>query len=199
MVLAWVALYTVGLRSEVATSRRAEIESDLWESSVAAMAHGPPGRVAPARLSRLVRGIPADLAWRIDQRTEERPREIVMRPSILEWVLLAIAGALCLVSVYGGVVGIVIADPTRWDSWGPYGALVAGLIGLVGLGASIRRSDSRTRASSFSRSLLGALAMPWLWPFATFVLLAAFVAGRSCTKSGRPRRPDAGAFLDRSS
>jgi hypothetical protein len=61
----WLAVYTSHAPRPLAESRRAEIESDLWE-----MAHD--AELAPGlqrgwiALTRLLAGIPDDLAWRLD-------------------------------------------------------------------------------------------------------------------------------------
>ena len=60
----WTRLYTSGMPAALRDARRAEIESDLWES---AHASGPTD--APAALHvivRLFRGIPDDFLWRAE-------------------------------------------------------------------------------------------------------------------------------------
>ena len=54
LVRAWTRLYTVGMPREWRDQRRAEIESDLWESE------------QQDAIVRLIRGMPADLGWRIE-------------------------------------------------------------------------------------------------------------------------------------
>ncbi len=63
----WTATYTAGLASSVRDARRAEIASDVWEHSEDMAAGGETllGR-AIGVVSRLVRGIPADLLWRVN-------------------------------------------------------------------------------------------------------------------------------------
>jgi hypothetical protein len=60
LVRVWTHLYTFALPSEIRDRRRAEIESDAWESE-----HDPdiPHYVL---LIRLLRGMPADLLWRLE-------------------------------------------------------------------------------------------------------------------------------------
>jgi hypothetical protein len=60
LVRVWTYLYTFALPSEIRDRRRAEIESDLWESE-----HDPD---VPhhAFVLRLLRGLPADLLWRLE-------------------------------------------------------------------------------------------------------------------------------------
>jgi protein TonB len=65
-VRVWTRLYTSGLAADRGDERRAEIESDLWESE-----HDPdaPGawRQACHLYVRLLAGMPGDLAWRVEQ------------------------------------------------------------------------------------------------------------------------------------
>ena len=63
----WTAAYTAGLAPSVRNTRRAEIASDVWEHSkdMAADSETLAGR-AIGVVSRLVRGIPADLLWRVN-------------------------------------------------------------------------------------------------------------------------------------
>ena len=60
LVRIWTHLYTFALPSEIRDRRRAEIESDVWESE-----HDPD---VPhhALVLRLLRGMPADLLWRLE-------------------------------------------------------------------------------------------------------------------------------------
>src|SRR5436309_3503637 len=60
LVRIWTHLYTFALPSEIRDRRRAEIESDVWESE-----HDPD---VPhhAIVLRLLRGMPADLLWRLE-------------------------------------------------------------------------------------------------------------------------------------
>jgi hypothetical protein len=60
---AWVRLYTAGLPAETRDRRRREIESDLFEELAAGAGASP----APSVAGRFVRGVPADVAWRIER------------------------------------------------------------------------------------------------------------------------------------
>lgn len=66
LVRAWVWFYTRGLPARVAEARRAEIDSDVWEQLRDASRAGRP---VPsfALLGRFVRGVPDDLAWRLER------------------------------------------------------------------------------------------------------------------------------------
>jgi hypothetical protein len=72
LVRVWTSMYTFALPFEIRERRRAEIESDLWES-----AHDP-DVTRLAVMLRLVKGMPADLLWRIEMMpTPEQARAAV--------------------------------------------------------------------------------------------------------------------------
>ena len=64
-VRAWTRLYTSRLPPIVRHRRRAEIDSDLWEWR-ADQAREPRGPGAAHLLLRLLRGMPDDVAWRVE-------------------------------------------------------------------------------------------------------------------------------------
>ncbi|MDC3402457.1 hypothetical protein OAX95_00805 [bacterium] len=59
----WVGVYTAGLPDDVAAERRAELDSDIWEQL-----HDPDNATTISIISRLARGVSADLLWRIETR-----------------------------------------------------------------------------------------------------------------------------------
>jgi hypothetical protein len=61
----WVALSTIGLPREVSERRRSELESDVWETMHARSSDGSPVALMEV-VDRLVRGVPADIAWWFD-------------------------------------------------------------------------------------------------------------------------------------
>jgi hypothetical protein len=80
LVRAWTRAYTAGMDAEICRRRSGEIESDLWESL-----HDPENTGAAGMhiLARIVRGMPADLSWRL---------EYSMAGGGLMWRKLALAG-----------------------------------------------------------------------------------------------------------
>jgi hypothetical protein len=70
VVRGWARVYTCGLESGACQRRREEIDSDLWDE-----AHDT-GRDSEAKafaiLTRLIRGVPDDLRWRIEMTTFTR-------------------------------------------------------------------------------------------------------------------------------
>lgn len=63
----WAAAYTLGLAASVRDARRRELASDLWEHREDGAAGSASSlRIAIETLSRWVRGIPADILWRVN-------------------------------------------------------------------------------------------------------------------------------------
>ncbi len=121
----WVDVYTRTAPVDEAADRRGEVESDLHEQAAAAAARGTPARRVSWEIAgRLVRGMPADLAWRV---------EVEQAPGRLRWHLqhpATVYAAALLVLIPLGLV----ADGTRTRGdvhrWSAAGAL--GLAALVG-------------------------------------------------------------------
>ena len=62
---AWVRLYCGGMSSQARAVRRLEIESDLWEHYAdRSAARAAPAATGLEAFSRLLRGVPSDIAWR---------------------------------------------------------------------------------------------------------------------------------------
>jgi hypothetical protein len=74
IVLGWVALYTRGLPAAARLARRDEIESDLWSQREEARSICRSSvSLAVEILARLVMGMAADVAWRLELRQEAKP------------------------------------------------------------------------------------------------------------------------------
>ena len=92
----WTRLYTAGARPAPRDARRGQIASDLWEHEADALAEATtPRALAGEVASRVLRGVPADLAWRL--RTggiEIRSTFVIERSSglVMVLVVLLIAG-----------------------------------------------------------------------------------------------------------
>jgi hypothetical protein len=66
-VAVWARVYTAGAPALLRDGRRAEIASDLWEHQAEARACGLlPGPAAREIIDRWWRGVPADVAWRLN-------------------------------------------------------------------------------------------------------------------------------------
>ena len=63
----WTAAYTLGLAPQVRDARRAEIASDVWEQHRDIVTEGRSAwRFLGSVFSRIMRGAPADLLWRVN-------------------------------------------------------------------------------------------------------------------------------------
>ena len=114
----WVRLYTCGVDRTIADARRAEFESDLWESlHDRGRSDGSTARSLEI-LDRLVRGVPADLAWCFAERQSQgRARENDRRAGMnftasqTGWMgLAAVLGGLLWVAGYVSAVFLGAAD-----------------------------------------------------------------------------------------
>jgi hypothetical protein len=133
----WVGLYTRGLPAGLRRDRIDEIEDDLWsqlhdKSEPGGGRDGLRGEI----LARLVFGIPADLAWRLEQRGVSRaPRPAPERsPTMFARFIAAMA-------IVGGVAWAIWSVPTAiggWAAWGmqPIGYFIypTALLGSFALG-----------------------------------------------------------------
>lgn len=123
-VLAWCRWYTADLPDDVATERRAELASDLFEERGRAGA-----RATGSILGRAVRGIPADLAWR-----GARLRSVALgapRGTFpLAMPALAHVAAIALVA-WGGIIVWRVARSALIGDW--HGAADVAELSVVGL------------------------------------------------------------------
>ena len=127
LILRWCELYTRGLSPAVAGDRRDELASDLWEHA----AHEP--RPAAAMLSRAIRGVPADLAWRYEERRRVRgllPRSQRIVSGGVTALVLAAASALI---VFGVVVISRTSTMALRGEIRPFSETAIWVIGLTAL------------------------------------------------------------------
>jgi hypothetical protein len=94
----WTRVYTSDLDPAVRDTRRAEIESDLWESHEDARHRGhSASAIALEILGRLLLGVPHDVLWSLEQ-PRARPWP-VRRVAFMGAVAVALLAALWVVSV----------------------------------------------------------------------------------------------------
>lgn len=121
----WAARYTRGLPPEIAGDRLDELAADLHDHSVHADATGMSGRaLAVAIVSRSLRGVPADLAWRAAQRRVVGGARIAFTGRHLPVTLLVIAiTASALFAIVGMLMSLTLASRTLRDQ--QYGEVLA--------------------------------------------------------------------------
>jgi hypothetical protein len=137
LVARWVRLYTRDLPSPIAGRRIDEIEADLHDQIAHDRATGVSDRrIAFSILSRMVRGVTADVAWR-----DEHANAIIDEPSTpggpmktnKTAYLFAIGAALgaALFLLWGvAAMGVVGAEGDRFDLL-YIGVLAVGIVGAV--------------------------------------------------------------------
>jgi hypothetical protein len=138
LVVRWVRLYTRGLPATVAARRVEEIDADLFDHIEHERAAGQPqARIALGVLSRLGRGLPADVEWR----RHEQGRAMSARPTARGGSMITsktayrvaalIALGTALLLVWGvSAMGVIGAEGDPFDLL--YIAVLAvGLIGAV--------------------------------------------------------------------
>jgi hypothetical protein len=108
---AWARFYTRGVPATARDERLAELESDLWEHR-AACGEGLGPQLAI--LSRCVRGMPADLAWRRASRSRRLTAAGAVRG--LGWLVFGLAAAL-LLAVTGAAASPLVGlnEHPDWD------------------------------------------------------------------------------------
>ena len=155
-----VALYTKGMYAADAAERQALVEADLWDEAQAAEWMGMTASLARQRWSRWLRGVPADLAWRLEhqRRIRKQPRRTEMH-SKGQLAAIGIVTALYVVMVAG-----LLASSSFRERAGMGVATVGLALSIVGLLIAIPRPRA-----GFVIGMLGTglafLVMPWLFPF----------------------------------
>ena len=184
IVRAWVALYTRRLPVEIAADRRDLIEADLWDEVREADLLGRLDGVGRQRLSRLIRGIPADLTWRFEQRGRGAPGRDIMRITRVQLVVLLGVAALLGLGLVASFTQITFAWPEPWVASFAGGLLLA----LVGNLLAIPRP-----AAGLVVAVVGTLAMmaamPWaffLWIPVPLAALFRFLRDRTARSGAAP-------------
>ncbi len=130
LVAGWVRLLTRALPTQVARRRVDEVDADLHDHIAHERAHGTADhRIALSILSRMLRGLPADVSWR----RRVRPR----RGPSMNRLLATLALAVLVTAI--GVAAIVAGEGD--DSPGLQFLGVLFVLGAVVVGArTVRRS-----------------------------------------------------------
>ena len=172
---AWVRLYTKGLPPERRETRRAEIDSDLWEQGYDGESNGnDPQETGLQVLFRLLAGIPADLTWRLQERgaaKASRDRSIKMNQSLPMRALLIAA---LMVAAFPLIIGILVsvgANGEMSDSeralFGPAQIIIGGVI-ICGLILS-----RRMPAVGIGLVAIGVIAISAMWYWAAMITIPA--------------------------
>jgi hypothetical protein len=183
----WVGRYTRGLPDDVRARRLDEITSDLWEHAAA----GGGRAIRLAVLSRCVRGMAADLAWRSAHRRRRRPSARA--------ALLVVGGSIALLAylflfgVYAFLSLPVVGIEPYGDDWAPGDVTLYSRIGflllvLLALGGVLLPRRPGIGLALLSAAVVGACAAFW-WaaPVYGAVGAAALSGALGYTRRRRPR------------
>lgn len=159
LILRWCEVYTRGLSPAIAGDRRDELASDLWEHAAAEP------RATGAMLSRAIRGVPADLAWRHEQRRAAQrlvPLETRVVGGAVAWLVVLAASSLIVLGLIAITRTAFFVSQQYVRPWSETAVWVIGLtaLAIVGTLLLLRR---RTRA-------IGAVALVASVPLVHFGL-----------------------------
>lgn len=160
-IRAWVAFYTRGLPVELATERRDLIESDLWDEAQEAAWLGETSGLARQRSGRWLRGMSADISWRIEQqrRITKLPRRVDMRISKGQAAAIGVATIFYVVIIAGLMASASFREWTgMWPALLGLGLCVAGLL------LAIPKAQAGFGVGMIG-TVIAFLAMPWMFPF----------------------------------
>lgn len=189
-VRGWVALYTWGLAPAVRSSRRAEIEGDLWAHAEDAYVAGhAPVALDLEMFARLVMGMPADMAWRWSHRGIDAPiekEEIVMHEPRSHQVLAAIGIGLAVLGLAFAVLNLVVIQQNGSDRPSDVLAASAGAVVIfIGMALALTALLIVSRNPTTGRQLAivgGAvigltvlMVFAWAWPVGIVMGLPAVI------------------------
>jgi hypothetical protein len=167
LVARWVRLYTRDLPDPIAQRRINEIEADVHDHIAHERAHGTSdGRIALGILSRMVRGLAADVSWRgrharatTDVRSTGEEAMKKRRTAYRSAARVALATAVIL------MVPLVAMQFTDEVAWGPGDFIVMGAV-LFGTGLSYElvagRSGNIAYRAAVGLGLAAAFLLVWL-------------------------------------
>lgn len=162
---AWVRLYTIGLPSALRETRRAEIDSDLWEHEHEARNTGRAAAVAAMEIIlRVLTGVAHDVRWRSEAMhawrvvdVERRVTFMALSPGQIRWMGLA--------GVLGGVLwgGTFLVPLDLGSVVRGYGHIVLSMLLIVGLlGFYAHQRERASRAGRVGFALLFMSFIAWL-------------------------------------
>ncbi|AXB43699.1 hypothetical protein [Amycolatopsis albispora] len=166
LVTRWVRCYTRGLPAPIAERRIGEIAADLHDHITCERDAGTGGtRIALGLLSRMVRGLPADVSWRGQHLQDRFPtlEEAMKKQKTAYRSAVGVALAAALILLWGmGAVGVIGVEGDRADLM-YFGVLAVGVVGAV---------LARFRPAGMARALVATAAAQAL------VTVLAFAAGK---------------------
>jgi len=151
----WTRAYTRGLPADVSAERRAEIASDVFEQFAD---DGAARATGTAIVGRTLRGVPADLTWRIEERRMLRNHRVTdARPTGLRALWATATQAwFTPIAVLVGIFSLLFALGVAFEADGKMPGRAVGPVFLLGFAVAMfaglwlrwrTRSDARPAAS----------------------------------------------------
>lgn len=125
----WVRAYTCGLPQETRATRLEEIDSDLHE-------HGTTGAHGAAMVGRTLRGVPADISWRREERRAVEATNGMLTGVRALWATATQAWFTPLAGVLG-LFNVLLAFWVVTDDAGKMPGQVIGPVIVLGLTAAL--------------------------------------------------------------
>jgi hypothetical protein len=195
MTRTWVSLYTSGLPPEFRDSRRAEIDSDVWEQQrTADLLNQPQGETSLHLLARLVLGIPSDVTWRLEAaHSAQSERSISVNESRTMRILVAVGVVVALFLVVTGIGAVADALVQGDLASGQAGFGTISVLAGVAVGSGLLTSR-RNPLLGIGLVAAGAItvAAAWYWmlvitiPVGLALVAIAYFRGRPALRRPQP-------------
>ena len=177
----WVHAYTVGLPASIRFERMAEITSDLWEQATWSGVHGESARAVAAHIfGRTVLGMPADVAWHIDElKGNDMQMSIGQKSTVGAFIVLGVA------TLVFGAGMLVTGSEQKW-LFTNIGDTIEALLLIVFMAGPFvaiagvytwRRADAEGRSTKRGRGLIvaGTLGIAGLAGFMYWTLIGPLI------------------------
>ncbi len=191
---AWTALYTRGLASDLRSRRREEIDCDLWEHQrLADYERTPAAGTAVEMVLRLLLGVPADLAWRLEAGSSARSgRDTRMKESNFVKIAVVIGIALSALTFFAGMGNLVLLTGD-WEDGSGFVQRVYGLLVTLSGAAVITGLIIGTRRPKLGLGLVGggslATILLMFWIFMITIPVSIVLVGIAYARAGKPGWP----------
>jgi hypothetical protein len=192
----WVSVYSRGLPADEQAARRAEMDSDLWEHTHLGAESGQrPADTGLEILTRLLLGIPADLAWRralLHPASQRRPgtsqarrittRGVTMLQRLVAVVAIVLTATIGLFLLYNGLGMLTDEGREAWMLRFGLWETATGAVLLLGLLATARWPRFGTTLIALG-ALVAAATHYWMAvigvPLAIVLIVAAVMRART--------------------
>ena len=165
LVAGWVRFYTRGLPTPIAERRVLEIDADLYDHISAERANGTrDARIALGILSRMARGVTADVSWRhehagrVENNGSSRRGATTMHRAAYAIAATLALGAMLLLAWGVVAMGVIGVEGGPFDL-AYFGVLAVGVIGAAAARFEPRGMARALLAMALAQGLVTAIAL----------------------------------------